>query len=240
MAAEVRRYRQERSMSAQQLADRCAALGAPIDRTVIANLENGRRPFVSVAEVLVLAAALEVSPLVLAIPLGRRELIEILPGVEISPWDAADWWQGHGPGVAISEAGRVLIGPYESDADLRLVRAERAAQEKHPAPGELALTFQAIHGRVLALAEDVLAAGSGRADLAPTVWGALSLVRQGMRDLGLIPPPLPPELARMEERGADVAQADPVVLSRPRIEAQLAAALALLPESSAGPASRPE
>ena len=61
VAREVRRYRESQrpKMSAQQLADRTAELGAPIPRSVLANLESGRRETVSVAEILVLAAALE-------------------------------------------------------------------------------------------------------------------------------------------------------------------------------------
>jgi transcriptional regulator with XRE-family HTH domain len=94
VAAQVRRYRLARKMSAQALADRCAELGMEIPRPVLANLENGRRPIVSVAELLILAAALDVAPVVLVAPLGHESNVEILPGRELDTWDAALWISG--------------------------------------------------------------------------------------------------------------------------------------------------
>ena len=64
----------------QQLADRTAELGMPIPRSVLANLESGRRDTVSVAEVLVLAAALDVAPIELICPVGFDKQTEMLPG----------------------------------------------------------------------------------------------------------------------------------------------------------------
>jgi hypothetical protein len=65
-----------------------------IPRAVLANLENGRRPIVQVPELLVLAAALEVPPVVLVAPLGHEPDVEILPGREVPTWDAALWISG--------------------------------------------------------------------------------------------------------------------------------------------------
>jgi transcriptional regulator with XRE-family HTH domain len=87
IAAQVRHNRTTAGMSAQRLADRCAQLGFPIHRSVIANLESGRRPVVNVAELLVLAAALGMPPLRLLIPL-HDEAVELLPGKEHNPWSA--------------------------------------------------------------------------------------------------------------------------------------------------------
>src|SRR5271166_3235178 len=72
VAGEVRRYRerQQPRMSARQLSDRTGELGMLIPRSVLANLESGRRENVSVAEIVVLAAALNVSPIELMCP-GR-------------------------------------------------------------------------------------------------------------------------------------------------------------------------
>ncbi|MFD0393285.1 helix-turn-helix domain-containing protein [Streptomyces nogalater] len=61
VAQEVRRHRQRLGVSAQQLSERCAELGMPIQRSVLANMESGRRSTVTVAEVLILAAALDVA-----------------------------------------------------------------------------------------------------------------------------------------------------------------------------------
>jgi transcriptional regulator with XRE-family HTH domain len=61
---------------------------------VIANLENGRRETISVAEMLVIAAALDVPPVLLIADVGREESTEILPGVESSSWLARGWILG--------------------------------------------------------------------------------------------------------------------------------------------------
>lgn len=68
LAAQVRRLRDARGWSAQRLADELAAVGAPLDRSVIANLENGRRASVDIQELFALALALEVTPLDLLVP----------------------------------------------------------------------------------------------------------------------------------------------------------------------------
>ncbi|MBT2490678.1 helix-turn-helix transcriptional regulator [Streptomyces sp. ISL-96] len=94
VAQEVRRHRQARRLSAQQLADACERLGGNLPRTVISNIENGRRGNVTVAEVLILAAALEVPPTALVFPVGYEAEVEHLPGKTASPLEAADWWNG--------------------------------------------------------------------------------------------------------------------------------------------------
>ena len=73
----------------QKLADRTDELGMPIQRSVLANFESGRRETVSVAELIILARALEVAPLELLIPAGG---VEMTPGVTWSPQDASQWF----------------------------------------------------------------------------------------------------------------------------------------------------
>lgn len=94
VAREVRRHRQAAGMSAQQLADRCSEIGMPIKRSVLANLESGRRTTVSISEVLVLAAALDIPPALLVFPVGYEEAQEVLPKAEMEPLQAVDWFSG--------------------------------------------------------------------------------------------------------------------------------------------------
>jgi transcriptional regulator with XRE-family HTH domain len=96
VAREIRRYREQEQpkVSVQRLADRTAELGMPIPRSVLANLESGRRETVSVAEVIVLAAALNVSPIELICPAGFDKQAEILPGRMVSPLAAVRWFTG--------------------------------------------------------------------------------------------------------------------------------------------------
>lgn len=77
-------------MTAVALSARCAELGLPLDRNVIAKLENGHRNSVTVDEVLVLAAALRVPPSHLLFGVGGAEA-EVLPGKRVPAWRAAEW-----------------------------------------------------------------------------------------------------------------------------------------------------
>jgi transcriptional regulator with XRE-family HTH domain len=97
VAAEVCRRRTELGLSQQELAEQCTALGYPIPRNVLANLESGRRTSLQVVELLVLAEALRCIPVALLFPVGHREAVHALPG---SPWSAllaADWFSGLTP-----------------------------------------------------------------------------------------------------------------------------------------------
>jgi transcriptional regulator with XRE-family HTH domain len=94
IAARVKAARTSRDMSAQQLADATAELGHPIPRSVLANLENGRRDSIGVAEVFALALALDMPPLLLILPIGVDPQVEASPGREVDTWDVARWFMG--------------------------------------------------------------------------------------------------------------------------------------------------
>jgi transcriptional regulator with XRE-family HTH domain len=85
-----------RKLTAQDLADRCTALGLPTGRPAIAKLEKGIRQTVSVAELLVLAEALGVPALLLLFPVGQLPAVDVLPDRKVSPWDACRWFNGGG------------------------------------------------------------------------------------------------------------------------------------------------
>ena len=97
IAGEIRRRRKARGMSAEDLAAACADLGMPIPRSTLADLENGRRASISVAEWLAIAAALDVPPVVLLCPVGTAETAEVLPGAEAPAYRAAQWVAGEAP-----------------------------------------------------------------------------------------------------------------------------------------------
>lgn len=81
-------------MSAQKLSDRCGELGVPIERSVLAGLENRKRAKISLAEVLVLGMALNVAPILLIFPVGDVESVEVLPDKFGSPFDGVRWFSG--------------------------------------------------------------------------------------------------------------------------------------------------
>lgn len=94
VARELRRHRERRGLSAQELADACAEMGMPMQRSVIANFENGRRASVGVAELLVFAAVLKIPPVWLIAPMGFEESVRILPKDDGDPYAAAMWFCG--------------------------------------------------------------------------------------------------------------------------------------------------
>jgi len=67
-------------------------------RQTVADLESGRRRFVTTAELLVLAAALDTTPVDLMFPDVSDEpknVVEVLPGVETTGFQATQWFSGH-------------------------------------------------------------------------------------------------------------------------------------------------
>lgn len=82
--------------SAQWLADRTAELGYPITRAQIANYESGRKKTLDIPELVVLAAALNTSPVVLIYPGPYLDPVEVVPGRMASEFDAAQWFSGIG------------------------------------------------------------------------------------------------------------------------------------------------
>jgi transcriptional regulator with XRE-family HTH domain len=93
---EVRRLRgkDHAGLSAASLADRTASIGHPISRAVIADLEIGRKKSLDVAELLVLAQALQVSPAQLVYPDLPKGEVEVLPGRTIESYEALQWFSG--------------------------------------------------------------------------------------------------------------------------------------------------
>lgn len=83
-----------RQLTAQALADRTSELGYPIDRSVIAKLEKGHRQSVTAAELFVLAQALNVSPVLLILPLGHEQTIDVAPDTTVTTTEALLWIAG--------------------------------------------------------------------------------------------------------------------------------------------------
>lgn len=185
VAGEVRRHRTRRGMSTQALADACAALGWPIKRTVLSNLESGYRETITVPELFVIAQALEVAPLQLLLPLGNADSVEIRPGVEVSTVDALLWLAGERPlpdslweGNRESPFAVASFRMHQQHVDrwTRLRMSERRYRDE----GKDREAVQ-IEGDAEQAAE-----------------GLLNL-RKVMRAAGITPPPLPAAMAHLEE-----------------------------------------
>jgi transcriptional regulator with XRE-family HTH domain len=96
LARQMAAIRERRRWSQQQLADRLAELGMPMDRTVIAKLENATRR-VTLDEAFALAAALGVSPANLFLPLEAGTDVAIAPKLAVLPRAARAWVRGQQP-----------------------------------------------------------------------------------------------------------------------------------------------
>jgi len=120
IAAAVKALRGKRS--AQWLADRTAELGHPISRTAISNLEIGRKHAVDVPELIVLARALGVPPLLLLYPDLPAGEVEVLPGHRTSSWSAAQWFAGTGPYEATDKTGKNILDYADRDNGGRLLQ----------------------------------------------------------------------------------------------------------------------
>lgn len=90
----VAALRRARGLSAEHLAQRMQEAGVAASRSVIANLESGRRPTISVAEVFLISAILDSSPRRLLFPADAAEYVEITPGRTVPTVEAIAWMAG--------------------------------------------------------------------------------------------------------------------------------------------------
>ena len=97
-----------------------------MSRAVIADLENKRRSWIGVAEVMVLARALNTAPVALLYPDPCAAEVEMLPGVKVAGPFALQWFSGFIEGPARAAASD--DGP-EYDRNLRRVRIAREIWE---------------------------------------------------------------------------------------------------------------
>ncbi|TCJ68724.1 UNVERIFIED_ORG: hypothetical protein EDC92_1485 [Dietzia maris] len=90
----ISHLRVERSV--QWLADETKGLGHHVSRTTLWELEAGKRKNISVAELLIIAAALEVPPLSLVFPELPDGVVRALPDTPMTSFDAIRWASGEG------------------------------------------------------------------------------------------------------------------------------------------------
>lgn len=134
----VKRYRKAARLSAEQLAQQLDDAGVPMTRSVLASLESGRRPVVSVAEWLILARLLNVPPLALLVDYdGDDELVALLPDSPPMLTEHAVGWLRDG--VAASLEGQRLA------AWLRATEYTRAFAEVAARKSEGDWEYQAAH-----------------------------------------------------------------------------------------------
>lgn len=208
-------------MSAQRLSDACSEFGHAVPRAVLTNLENGRRPTISLAELLVIARALEVPPVLLLSPLGQADRVEILPGVLVNPWYALKWFAGEEDAADLPQRtashgsprgkdGTWIVRMFrdhehwatrldEARAQLReaqqaLAGAPRPGNEPDPADPEAIAEHRRMYEKWARVETEVYMAKRSTED----AERSLRRVREDMDAGGLTPPKLWPQLAYLE------------------------------------------
>lgn len=163
IASAIRDIRGARSV--QWVSDQTEVLGQRVGRSTIADLELGRRKYVAVHEIALIAAALGVTPAALlthgALPDGE---LELLPGRNVDGLAAADWWGGtpisrFSPAAAGLPADHAqtaeLVGASRERARLRdtLVRTQIGGMNEYPDPGLAPALRERLQGAIRRIAE---------------------------------------------------------------------------------------
>ncbi|MFI1583014.1 helix-turn-helix transcriptional regulator [Embleya sp. NPDC020630] len=194
IAGQIKRYRKEKGWSAQELADACAALGYPIPRTVLANLETGRRSLISVAEVFILARALDVAPISLIFPLGTEVDVQLQPGEATPTWEAMTWFTGELPAKEEPPEGSpwAVLHDYRLhwNAVVGLRRMLTVYQERQ---------LEAVTARSAKRREELNLSNTQLGFMIHSEAHALYEHRREMADGGYVLPALPDDLAFVDE-----------------------------------------
>ena len=129
----VSRRRHALKMTASELSRRTAELGYPISRGAIAKIESSLRSGkVDVAEVLVLAAALDMPPVLLLFPqLGTDGGAVVIPGVYTRTGDAVRWVAGQlaFPQECDRSTMHLVGQPNPTNDGVRLIEAEALLEQ---------------------------------------------------------------------------------------------------------------
>jgi transcriptional regulator with XRE-family HTH domain len=205
VAERVRRGRRELGWTLQQLAEECQRLGAEkLTVASLGNIERGttesrKRRDVTVDEVFVLGYALGVPPLLMMIPLGENEPLEITRTAELHPHLAWQSSTGQGP---LSVTGGFITRPKDSNRHLQVIYNFddlREAQEAFVnAAARLRVAEQHASAESIAGARDSFAARDAVADALPPFAQAVEAIMQR----GLDVPAYAPEIvAALQESG---------------------------------------
>jgi transcriptional regulator with XRE-family HTH domain len=97
IAARVRELRRKRGWTAVQLGEAMSAQGIRWDRSIVANLENGRRATVSVDEWFALAYVLDVPPIGLLVPADLVAEYMVTPTYAVGVGRVEPWVTGSLP-----------------------------------------------------------------------------------------------------------------------------------------------
>ncbi|MFD4337815.1 helix-turn-helix domain-containing protein [Streptomyces anulatus] len=195
IAQRLRDSRKAAGLTIAEVAQGCAARGVPeLTEHSIKNLESGRKTSIGVADVVVLADILGVPPVTLLFPLGSSATVEVLPGREVSTWDAVAWFTGESPLKETAPEGspRDVLDLFRQHGDL-----VAAAQSSYSLARERRRAASTTLDR--SRRATLLQRAEGYEEHAFEDCQELRTFRGRMRDRDLAPPALPTELAFVDQ-----------------------------------------
>ncbi|MFD9428046.1 MULTISPECIES: helix-turn-helix domain-containing protein [unclassified Streptomyces] len=195
IAQRVRDSRKAADLTMAEVAQGCAGLGlSEFTEHSMKNLESGRKTSINVADFVVLAAVLGVPPVTLLFPLGSSPTVEVLPGREVSAWDAVAWFTGESPldEPAPEGSARDVLDVFRQHGDLVAAAMSSyalARERRRAASTTLDRTRRAT----------LLQRAEGYEEHAFEDAQELRTHRERMRRRGLAPPSLPDGLAFVDQ-----------------------------------------
>ena len=191
----MRDSRKAAGLTMAEVAQGCADRGLPeFTEHSMKNLESGRKTSITVADFFVLADVLGVPPVTLLFPLGTSATVEVLPGREVSTWDAVAWFTGETPldGPAPEGTARDALDAFRHHGDL-----VAAAVSSYTLARERRRTASTTLDR--ARRATLLQRAEGYEEHAFEDAQELRTFRGRMSERGLTPPALPDELAFVDQ-----------------------------------------
>lgn len=119
----VRELRRRKGWTGEQLAEEMRRVGVPWSPSLVANFESGRRPEVTVRELLALAYVLDVAVVHLLVPVEGTEMYLVLPDDAFMPVEVRRFIRGEEP----------LLGqnPRTFFAEVPLTEVPLTGRERH-------------------------------------------------------------------------------------------------------------
>lgn len=151
IAGEIRRLREDvLGVSGQRLSDRTAELGHRVSRSTISEIETGRRKSITVADLVILAAALDTVPIALIYPGPYGGDVRVLPDLSAPQIWAVRWFAGELrtiSDVPFDDNGRYVQVPQPLQYDNNIRRLERArkAAELHERKAAMRRHLNQLH-----------------------------------------------------------------------------------------------
>lgn len=190
IAQRLREARKAAGLTMAEVAQCCADRGLPeFTEHSMKNLESGRKASITVADFLVLADVLGVPPVTLLFPLGSAATVEVLPGRELSTWDAVAWFTGENTldQAATEGSARDVLDVFRQHADLAAAALSSYALARERRRAASITLDRARRATLLQRAD-------GYEEHAFEDAQELRTQRERMRRRGLTPPPLSDEL----------------------------------------------